>query len=177
MRIHVRFHGSSHAALHEQRLRFGSRLRRVAPDPAEELCEALRFRNLVEDMMSFSKLLTAGVLVASLVGGAASVASADPTQNGFAGEGYGANSAGGGNRASADYGGQYAPNAVASAGPTQNRVCAGKATAPTARGAATVPPRTTAANMRRTWWPRPIRLKIGFAGQSYGANSAGGGNR
>jgi hypothetical protein len=48
------------------------------------------------------------------------VASADPTQNGFAGEGYGANSAGGGNRASADYGGQYAPNAVASADPTQN---------------------------------------------------------
>ena len=48
------------------------------------------------------------------------VASADPTQNGFAGEGYGANSAGGGNRASADYGGQYAPNAVASAVPTQN---------------------------------------------------------
>jgi hypothetical protein len=48
------------------------------------------------------------------------VASADPTQNGFAGEGYGANSAGGGNRASADYGGQYAPNVVASAEPTQN---------------------------------------------------------
>jgi hypothetical protein len=68
-------------------------------------------------MMGFSKLLTAGVLVASLAGG---VASADPTQNGFAGEGYGANSAGGGNRASANYGGQYAPNAVASAEPTQN---------------------------------------------------------
>ena len=132
--------------------------------------------------MSFSKLLTAGVLVASLVGGAAqaseasasaafytarydysypyhgyngydypgvasanygghyapnAVASADPTQNGFAGEGYGANSGGGGNRAPADYGGQYVPNAVASADPTQN----------------------------------------GFAGEGYGANSAGGGNR
>ena len=50
--------------------------------------------------MSFSKLLTAGVLVASLVGCAALA------QNGFAGEGYGANSA------SADYGDQYAPNAA-----------------------------------------------------------------
>ncbi len=79
--------------------------------------------------MSFSKLLTAGVLVASLVGGAAQASEASASAASYTARHdysypyhgyYGANSAGGGNRASADYGGQYTANVVASADPTQN---------------------------------------------------------
>ena len=94
--------------------------------------------------MIFSKLLTAGVLVASLVGcaaqasNAASASAASYTaRHDYSYPYHGYNGYDYPGVASANYGGHYAPNAVASTHPTQN----------------------------------------GFAGEGYGANSAGGGNR
>ena len=104
------------------------------------------------------------------------VASADPTQNGFAGEGYGANSAGGGNRASADFGGQYAPNVVALAVPTQNGFAGEGYGANSAGGG-----NRASANYGGQYVPNAVASadpkQNGFAGEGYGANSAGGGNR
>ena len=104
------------------------------------------------------------------------VASAVPTQNGFAGEGYGANSAGGGNRASADYGGQYAPNVVASPVPTQNGFAGEGYGANSAGGG-----NRASADYGGQYAPNAVASAVptqnGFAGEGYGANSAGGGNR